>query len=196
MLSSSRKSLQGLLTNLRIFEGEDNITLIGIRFESTKPNEFKDLIGCCINNHVVLFDGTTSPGTYWLNNPMRVTGTARLMPGFYKACWVKGTHKGKEALVQSSKARFLVERDGDKDSDFDSNGVVHTDAAGINLHRAGERSTKVDKWSAGCQVIANTFDFENLLSIIDKDKVSTTFSYQLFMYGDRDEFIKALGSSQ
>jgi hypothetical protein len=185
-------NIESKLPDIRFFTGRDNATIFGIRFASTKQNKFDDLVGISINDTCVAFDATTSPGTFWLNNPSRVSGTARLIPGFYKACWRLGLHKGKTpALVQSDKAQFLVERDGDKDSDFDSTGKVFTDVQGLNCHPAGEASTVVDKWSAGCQVIAKNSDFNEFLNLVKLDKVSTYFSYQLVLRQDRDEFFKS-----
>ena len=56
---------------------------------------------------------------------------------------------------------------------------------GINIHRAtkyeGRKSTQIDKWSAGCQVIAANDDFRLFMEICNKAKDiwSNSFTYTL-----------------
>ena len=56
---------------------------------------------------------------------------------------------------------------------------------GINIHRAtkyaGKKSTQVDKWSAGCQVIASNDDWKEFMSICRKsrDTWGNSFTYTL-----------------
>ena len=38
---------------------------------------------------------------------------------------------------------------------------------GINIHKAGESSIVVDGWSAGCQVLARSMDFRELMNIVN-----------------------------
>ena len=49
---------------------------------------------------------------------------------------------------------------------------VHEGIYGINIHRAtsreGGKSVQVDKWSAGCQVIAANNDFKLLMEVVNK----------------------------
>ena len=37
---------------------------------------------------------------------------------------------------------------------------------GINIHKAGDASIVVDGWSAGCQVLARKFDFNELMNLV------------------------------
>ena len=37
---------------------------------------------------------------------------------------------------------------------------------GINIHKAGDSSVVVDGWSAGCQVLARSFDFNELMNLV------------------------------
>jgi hypothetical protein len=109
---------------------------------------------------------TTDPGLYWLDNPSRIDGTAILVPGQYRGTYVLDKHRGKyEALCQRS-GKVKVFRDSNKDNilDMDPNSVVEG-FFGINIHRAGSKrkSTQVEKWSAGCQVIADPADFAELI---------------------------------
>jgi len=104
------------------------------------------------------FHCTTDPGLYWRLNPMNVEGTAILCPGMHEKLWTIGLHKGQyPALVQYGKAR--VWRDNDKDEVLDPGPTV-SGYYGINCHRAKAKATStiVDKWSAACQVIADSKD--------------------------------------
>jgi len=61
---------------------------------------------------------------------------------------------------------------------------------GINIHRAtkweGKKSTQIDKWSAGCQVIAANDDFRLFMEICNKakDTWSNSFTYTLINTND------------
>ena len=56
---------------------------------------------------------------------------------------------------------------------------------GINIHRAtsrtGGKSTRIDKWSAGCQVIADNDDWHEFLDICQSAREihGNSFSYTL-----------------
>lgn len=172
--------------------GNWDLNIVGFRKENGEANKFDD---CC---YVVYRDDrgawkahrytiTTDPGTYWLQNPGRVAGTAILKEGQYRGCWQLGLHKGEKPALVQIKA-VTVYRDADKDNQHDMD-VARTETGlfGINLHRAGTNSTNVDKWSAGCQVWANEAEFEHFLSIcrqqIEK-RGWKTFSYTLLV-GER-----------
>lgn len=158
--------------NYSIFEDyskDYNLNIIGIRSKNPISSNFDDL-------EVVFWKTkkgwesyymsiTTDPGTYYLNNPMRVEGTAILKPGQWRSLWKIGLHQGRyEALVQNKPC--TVYRDNNKDDKLDFTGE-HTGMFGINNHRATENgiSTQNLKWSAGCQVIASSKDFENHMKI-------------------------------
>lgn len=146
-----------------VFENDSkplNINYVGIR-DSSGVNKFNDFL--------VMFwkyrgqwsyfwrNGTTDPGTYYLNNPLNVNGTAILKEGQYRGVWKLGKHQGKyDALVQRKEVTVI--RDGNRDGvlDLDS-GYEDTGFFGINHHRANSKneSIQVGKWSAGCQVTAD-----------------------------------------
>ena len=75
-----------------------------------------------------------------------------------------------------------VWRDPNRDNTVDRWGDIDEGYFGINIHRAGKKSTKVEKWSAGCQVFSRSDDMEELLDICRK-QVSLagfdTFTYTL-----------------
>ena len=79
-----------------------------------------------------------------------------------------------------------IYRDKDLDGTYDLNeDTVREENIGINIHRAtkyaGKRSTNVDKWSAGCQVIASNDDWTTFMKIMRKarDVWGNSFSYTL-----------------
>jgi hypothetical protein len=182
--------------NYSLFENDSkpfNLNIIGIR-NLDKVNSFDDtlLVTWKYNNKwsELQFSITTEPGLYWLQNPENNKGTAILKEGQYKGLWELGLHKGKyKALVQKSSCTVL--RDSNKDDKFDTDKVVEdTGLFGINCHRANEKqeSTQVEKWSAGCQVFANPFEFELFINIceqsINNSKFNNSFTYTLINIKD------------
>lgn len=138
-----------------------DFTIIGVRSRADKPNEFDDRIYCITPLRFHSFAATTNPGTHWLLNLLNPKGAAVLKPGLY---WYQlGTHKDYPALVQAS--AVTVFRDRNKDNKSDASGVEDVGWFGINIHRASATAVSkfVDKWSAGCQVIANPADFKILM---------------------------------
>ena len=167
--------------------GAWNVNLIGVRSASREANRFDDWM------HVVFkddsgtwvdlsFECTTDPGTYHLENPGRREGTAILKAGQYRSVWKIDLHQGKyEALCQRN-GEVSVFRDSSRDSILHmSNDSVYDGWFGINIHKAGSNSTIVNKWSAGCQVIANASEWEIFMAIIRKSAElhGDTFSYTL-----------------
>lgn len=130
------------------------------------------------------YEITTDPGTYWLQNPMNVKGTAAVVPGQYKKLWNIGLHQGKyKALVQTGKIKTY--RDGNKDKVIDFKPESITEGYyGINCHRSNpyQPTQYVDKWSAGCQVFKNPKNFSEFLGLCEKASAlyGNSFTYTLF----------------
>lgn len=178
-----------------IFDDERgyDLNIFGIRTNDLKSNSFNDLIGV-----MYLFDGkwnsfcfpaTTDPGMYWRENPMNVDGTAILVPGQYRGAYKIGKHKGYSALQQQKPLKIY--RDSNKDDTLDMNSdSIKEGMYGINIHRASQAnlSTKVNKWSAGCQVIQDPLQFEFLMSLARKaSKIyGNSFTYTLLTEDDFD----------
>lgn len=137
---------------------------IAIRSKENKPNKFDDLIGFIANDTITWCTGTTDPGTYHLNNPGRIEGTAKLVPGQYIDTWTIGKHQDKYDAWKQSKP-VKVYRDNDKDSVSEDSNLIQEGLFGINWHRANEKaiSQNVDKWSAGCMVMNNFEEFDTFL---------------------------------
>jgi hypothetical protein len=63
---------------------------------------------------------------------------------------------------------------------------------GINIHRASGTgvSLRVDKWSAGCQVLADSADFSNLIYLckVAEKRYGNSFTYTLIESKDIESF--------
>ena len=161
----------------------EDLNLIGIRLDMTYSNKFDDTF-CVFNNDVFhLFDCTTDPGMYWTQEFMNPDGTAVLKPGQYIDSHQIGLHQGSyKALVQA--IPITVYRDNNKDNIIDYINP-QTGVFGINIHRANPqwKSVQVDKWSAGCTVIADPKEFDILMNLAEKSK-QKRFTYTLIEHKD------------
>lgn len=170
-----------------------DVNIVGIRNSSTKDrvtNAFDDLVtisyktpeGDWIYNE---YGATTDPGTHWVENVLNKDGVAILKPGQYRGSHKIRLHAGKyEALGQKKPVK--VYRDNNRDDNYDLlEENVQEGLFGINIHRAtgrsGKTSTQIDKWSAGCQVIANNDDWHKFLGVCknSSDIWGNSFSYTL-----------------
>ena len=172
--------------------GEYNINIVGIRNSNTGievTNKFDD----CITLSYKIGDEwqfhcykcTTDPGTHWVENIMKKEGVAVLKPGQYRGSHIIGLHQGKYEALRQQRA-VKVYRDKNKDGKYDLNeSNVYEGIYGINIHRAtkweGRKSTQIDRWSAGCQVIAANDDFRLFMEIINRAAGiwGNSFSYTL-----------------
>jgi len=112
-----------------------------------------------------IFSATTDPSDISLITPINNKGTAIVVPGQYRGMWRKGLHKRDyPALVQNKPVS--VYRDNNRDSNLDlCNTTIDTGMFGINCHRASKWKIVdyIGLYSAGCQVLKNVRDFENIL---------------------------------
>lgn len=174
-----------------VFEkGSFNLNLIGVRHGMEATNKFIDTFVVLYKDggrwvrH--LFPCTTVPGLYHLKNGL-AKGTAILVPGQYRGAYERGLHKGQYmALVQ--RKPVTVYRDKDKDCELDYENP-ETGLFGINIHRATANgiSKQVDKWSAGCTVLASSHDFQVLMNLTSAQVnmgLGKTFTYTLLEEGD------------
>ena len=168
-----------------------DVNIVGVRNSKTKnrvTNAFDDLMTItykCEEGywHFHEYDCTTDPGTHWVENLLNPDGVSILKPGQYRGSHKIRLHQGKyEALGQ--KKPVTVYRDNNLNETYDYDNTT-TGIYGINIHRAtaktGGRSTRVDKWSAGCQVIARNSEWHEFLNICKKarDIHGNSFSYTL-----------------
>ena len=153
-------------------KGKYNLNIIGIRNASNSvTNKFDDIIIVeYIDMYGVksreIFAATTDPGITSMKNPVSIKGCAILVPGQYRSSWKLGYHKGKyEALVQYKPVNVYRDNNRDEIYDFIPK-TVEEGTFGINIHKAGEHSTLVNNWSAGCQVFADKKDFERFMKLV------------------------------
>ena len=193
------------MTNYQWFEkGNYNLNIVGVRNSSTGSkvtNRFDDKITLSYktgetyddNGNVLIpgvwkfhcYDCTTDPGTHWVENIMRKDGVAILKPGQYRGSHIIRKHQGRyEALGQDRPVS--VYRDDNRDHMYNLiEDSVQTGLFGINIHRAtkyaNKKSSQVDKWSAGCQVIAANDDWKEFMSICRKARNTwgNRFTYTL-----------------
>ena len=167
-----------------------DLNIVGIRTNENKPDDFNDYICVFYRNqsswsfHV--FNATTDPSLYWLENPMKVQGTAILKANQYRGTFKIGKHRGQyDALVQAKEVE--VYRDPNRDAQLD---LFETEKGffGINIHRASaHRSSKtVGKWSAGCQVIQCPVQYRIFMELCKQSAkmFGPTFTYTLLEQND------------
>ena len=175
------------------FDQKDyNLNIVGVRNSSTGDevtNSFDDKITLSYKVdgewRFHSFDCTTDPGRYWVENIMRVEGVACLKAGQYSGAYAIGLHRGKYDALRQQR-NVTVYRDSNKDGCYDlDDDNTQTGLFGINIHRAtaraGKTSTQVDKWSAGCQVIAANEDWNEFIEVCYKarDVWGNNFTYTL-----------------
>ena len=179
--------------NYKWFEkGDYNLNIVGVRNSETLnkvTNKFDDYITLSYKIdgkwQFHYFDCTTDPGTHWVENVMNDKGVAILKPGQYRSSHKIDLHQGKYEALRQQKS-LEVYRDGNKDGIYDClEEDVEKGIFGINIHRATAKehgkSTRIDKWSAGCQVISSSDDFAVFMKICRqaRDVWSNNFTYTL-----------------
>jgi hypothetical protein len=155
-----------------------DVNIVGIRnsatgkkvtnvFDDTMTISFKDEKGSW---QFYSWAATTDPGKKsmleW--NKMGIRGgCARLVPNQYRTTWAIDKHQGKYDALCQRLANVDVYRDADFDLEYDENKVTNG-MYGINIHKAGQDSTWVENWSAGCQVFKRVKDFDEFMKIVKK----------------------------
>lgn len=171
---------------------DGQINTIGVRSKNPISNSFDDEMHLVwVRNGLwqhKKYRVTTDPGQFCLENPQvygSAAGTAILVPGQYPA-YKWDLHAGKYETLCQRASKVRVWRDNNKDNilDFghdDDHGIEGW--YGVNLHHAGENSTRVDKWSAGCQVFARIADWQEAVDIWKASKAEV-FTYTLITEAD------------
>ena len=177
-----------------------DVNIVGIRNSETKnkvTNRFDDKITiaykCDGEWQFHCFDCTTDPGTHWVEQVMNKKGVAILKPGQYRRSHKLRLHAGKY-LALGQQNNVTVYRDDNRDDNYDlDESKTDTGLFGINIHRAtgraGKKSSQIDKWSAGCQVIADNDDWHCFLDICQQAREiwGNNFTYTLIESIDIDE---------
>jgi hypothetical protein len=177
--------------------GDYNLNIVGVRNGETLnevTNKFDDCITLSYKKdgewQFHCFEATTDPGKHWVDNVLNEAGVAILKENQYRGSHKIGLHQGKyEALRQQKPVQ--VYRDNNLDNCYDlDESTLQEGIFGINIHRAtkweGKKSTQIDKWSAGCQVIAANDDFRLFMEICNKSKDiwGNSFTYTLINSDD------------
>lgn len=174
--------------NFRVFTGPYNMNIVGVRNANGTPNLFDDKIYVVYQDQDLNwicegYDATTDAGLYFMNKPMRASGTAVLIdPYQYRGVFMLGRHKNVYPCLIQSKP-MAVWRDSNKNDIIDEFKIGS--ATAIQIHRASSRwkSQKINNWSAGCQVIADPKMFESFMNhvmiCLDKRPTWRTFTYTL-----------------
>ena len=177
--------------------GNYNLNIVGIRNMEVGEritNKFDDLLTVSYQVdgewYIEQFKCTTDPGDDWMEKPMNSKGCAILRPGQYLRSHKLRLHQGRYlALGQQNPVTVYRDRNKDGKYDFDEK-TTESGLFGINIHRAtkhaGKTSTYVDKWSAGCQVIASNDDWYCFLELCQtaRETWSNNFTYTLIKSTD------------
>jgi hypothetical protein len=171
-------------------EGDYNLNIVGVRNSESGDaitNKFDDYITISYKVdgkwQFEIFEATTDPGLHWAENLLNKDGVAILVPGQYRGSHTIGLHQGKYKALKQQKP-VKVYRDKNKDGNYDMlEENIKEGIYGINIHRASATGTssQIDKWSAGCQVIANNQNFDRLMELAHKAKDiwGNSFTYTL-----------------
>lgn len=188
--------------NLHIYSRPYELNIVGVRSNSRITNKFDDFIYIVFKNSMGLwenhrFNATTDPGLHFLNKPMNKAGTAILKHGQYKGTYQIGLHRGKyKALVQ--RKPVTVYRSKNNGINIESKTATQTGQFGINIHHAkGDGTTEdVNRWSAGCQVVANINDFKKLMGFAEQHAklYGNSFTYTLIDYRTKGYEVEQLST--
>lgn len=184
----------------KLSKRDNELNIIGIRSKSKVINLYNDAIVALYYQSgipkIEVFRATTDPGLHWLSNLLNPKGTAILKEGQYEDTYAIGLHQNKYKALKQVKS-VTVFRDGDLDNELD---FVGDDLGmfGINIHRSKKFgiSKFVNKWSAGCQVVASSKGFNRLMELAEKSRsrYGNEFTYTLLHENDilKMDFKKSL----
>ena len=179
------------------FDDKDNkgydVNIVGVRNAETGDrvtNRFDDCVTISYKKNgewkFFCFEATTDPGDDYMNDPIvKSKGCAILKEGQYRGSHKIRLHQGKYPAL-GQKKNVKVYRDNDRDGNYDRNeATIDEGLLGINIHRAtkyaGKKSSQIDRWSAGCQVIAANDDWTAFMKIMRKARNiwGNSFTYTL-----------------
>lgn len=178
-------------------EGAFNLNIIGIRSDNSQSDKFDDLICVLYKNMrdcwiLEKYQATTDPGKHWLFNPLNIGGTIIMVPGQYRGAYRIGLHgmsgpNPYKALRQIKDIAYVRDNNKDQRLDFslyEDLKNIFWDTCYTNIHRASKwkKILNIGKYSAGCQVIQDSNDFDRFMSLCElqvKHGHGETFSYTL-----------------
>ena len=170
-----------------------DVNIVGVRNNTPNvtdkvTNVFDDLITISFKNEkgvweIYCWNATVDPGKKsmleW--NKMGIKGgCARLVPNQYRSVWMIDKHQGKYDALCQRNGNVKVYRDSNFDLVYDETKIAEG-SFGINIHKAGQDSTWIENWSAGCSVFKRVKDFDVFMKICKKAaKIhGNKFSYTL-----------------
>ena len=166
-----------------------DLNIIGERNPNGQVDKFDDYINVVFkidgNWNWYVYRCTTDAGKWYLENYGNPAGTAILchpqqMRGVYKI----DKHNGKYDALCQRNGTVKVWRDSNRDSIHDMEGEVDEGWFGINLHKSGQDSIVVGRWSGGCSVFQNSADFEEFMDLCRAQITHTgrdSFTYTLII---------------
>lgn len=175
--------------------GDFNLNFIAIRFGDASAESFDDWITCWYKRdgqwHTHWWRATTDPGSYWMDNPMNVKGTAQVVPDQYRGLWKVGRHKTYKAFEQAGQVKVYRHQPGKERTsppidigDFHINGhAADTDP----WDTVDPNRTSVGRWSAGCQVWADSAGFREAIGLAEESirrGYPNSFTYTLVKESD------------
>ena len=176
-------------------KGNYNLNIIGVRASNNNKvtNLYDDILVVIYrtpNGKLTrqAYNITTEPGTYYMRKEfMNPKGTAILVPGQYRGAYQIAKHRDKYlALCQRKPVKVYRDNNKNQIYDWDVN-TLDEGLFGINIHKAGKLSQRVDTWSAGCQVFASETDFKCFMNYCTKQiqyKHGDKFTYTLLREED------------
>lgn len=173
-----------------IFQDDElRLNIIGVRNLDANADYFDDELIVIWKengiNHIKRYPITTDPGKGYLQDKMiNPKGTAILKAGQYRNAYTLGLHRNKYLALVQRRGPVTVFRDDNRNGKLDFMvGNTDTGYFGINIHKAGTNSNRVNKWSAGCQVFKREADFNELINLCKKSErkhgAGTKFTYTL-----------------
>ena len=169
-------------------KGAYNLNIIGVRASGVNiTNSFDDVLLLIYKTPSgrwarQIYQITTDPGVTYMKTPCNNKGTAILVPGQYKGAYKIAKHRGKyNALCQNKPVKVYRDNNKNEIYDYDPKSLEEG-MFGINIHKAGKFSKRVDTWSAGCQVFAIDAEFNAFMTYCQKqidNEISDTFTYTL-----------------
>lgn len=205
-----KKGLDNAGVSKNLDFGKTNI--VGIRnslsVKNQYQNRFTDLIavmGPEAKKQVSIYKATTTPGiaflylpfrNWWMASALKETinpdGLAILQPGVYS--YKIGSHQGKyQALLQEKgKVGRIQPVERPEDLKFSTFTPPKTEEGnfGLNIHKAGKDTPSIDSWSAGCQVLKQSDDFDDLMGKV-RNSGQSAFKYALINSSDLEKGSKS-----
>ena len=152
---------------------------------TTGTNVFDDIFFVAYRENgekvVRLYEGTTDPGFYYLQQPLNASGCFIMQEGQHRGVYKLGPHgKSKYLALRQCKA-IPGYRDGNFDTVHDMDPeTIQNDIFWTNYHHGYNKPT-VNYNSAGCQVLRYVIDLEEVLRLCKRSErlYGETFTYTL-----------------